>query len=80
MTPVTMHEAKTNLSKLVALVESGAESRIIISRGSTPAAMLVPYAEIDTSKRLGIAEGLIVVPDDIDEHNDEISHLFEGVD
>ena len=78
MTSVTMHEAKTNLSKLVALVENGEEESIVISRGNTPAAILVPYEEPDTSKRLGIAEELFDVPDNIDECNHEIEELFES--
>lgn len=40
MTTVTIHEAKTNLSRLLNLVEDGKE--IIIARGKTPVARLVP--------------------------------------
>jgi prevent-host-death family protein len=40
MTTVTIHEAKTNLSKLLNLVEGGKE--ITIARGKTPVARLVP--------------------------------------
>ena len=40
MTTVTVHAAKTNLSKLLAQVEAGEE--VIIMRGSTPVAKLVP--------------------------------------
>jgi prevent-host-death family protein len=39
---VSIHAAKTNLSKLVARAEAGEE--IIIARGSKPAAKLVPIA------------------------------------
>ena len=41
MSTVNMLEAKTNLSKLVEAVESGAESEIIIARNGRPAAKLV---------------------------------------
>jgi prevent-host-death family protein len=37
---VTIHAAKTNLSRLIARVEAGEE--IIIARGHTPVAKLVP--------------------------------------
>lgn len=37
---VKVHEAKTNLSKLIALAEAGEE--VIIARGNAPAVMLVP--------------------------------------
>lgn len=39
---VSIHAAKTNLSKLVARAEAGEE--IIIARGNKPAAKLVPIA------------------------------------
>ncbi len=40
MTKVTIHAAKTNLSKLIARAEAGEE--ILIYRGDKPAAKLVP--------------------------------------
>lgn len=59
MTTVNMLEAKSNLSKLVEAVESGAEDEIIIARNGKPVARLVPLAKAapDVSRRLGIAEG-----------------------
>jgi prevent-host-death family protein len=38
MTIVTIHQAKTNLSKLIAEVEAGGE--VVIARGKTPVAKL----------------------------------------
>lgn len=78
MSPVTMHDAKTNLSRYVTLVENGTEERIVIARGNEPAAMLVPFEALDTSKRLGIAKGKFSVPANIDKHNKEIASLFYG--
>jgi prevent-host-death family protein len=43
MTTVTIHQAKTNLSKLIAEVEAGGE--VTIMRGSTPVVKLTPVAE-----------------------------------
>lgn len=40
MTTVTIHKAKTELSKLIAEVEAGGE--VIIARGARPVAKLVP--------------------------------------
>ena len=58
MTTVNMLEAKTQLSRLVEAVESGAEAEIIIARNGKPAAKLVP---LDTApakrRRLGLLEG-----------------------
>ena len=41
MTEVTVHAAKTHLSKLLAKVENG--EQIVICRGSKPVARLVPF-------------------------------------
>ena len=35
---------------------------------------------VDVSKRIGIAKGLLVYPDDINEMDDEIAEMFEGDD
>lgn len=78
MPPVTIHDAKTNLSRYVALIESGAEERIVIARGNEPAAMLAPFEALDTSKRLSVAKGKFSARADINEHNDEIAALFYG--
>lgn len=37
-----------------------------------------PQSEIDTSKRIGIAKGLLGNTDNFDKWNDEIAELFEG--
>ena len=42
MVTVTIHAAKTHLSQLLARVEAGEE--IVLARGKTPIAKLVPYA------------------------------------
>jgi prevent-host-death family protein len=44
---VTIHRAKTTLSQLVARAEAGEE--IIIARGGTPVAKLVPIQPLDES-------------------------------
>ena len=40
MTVVTIHEAKTNLSKLIKLVEAG--EQVVIARGNKPVAQIIP--------------------------------------
>ena len=79
MPTVNMLDAKSNLSRLVEAVESGAETEIVIARNGKPAARLVPLEPVrDASKRFGIAKGLYDIPDDIDGCNDEIAKLFYG--
>ena len=58
MTMVSMFEAKTNLSKYVASVESKKEPFIVICRGGKPVARLIPY-EQETTTRIGLAENAI---------------------
>ena len=57
MTMVNMLEAKTQLSKLVEAVESGAEAEIIIARNGKPAARIVPIVAARQPILFGLAEG-----------------------
>lgn len=75
---VNMLQAKSSLSRLVEAIERGQEHEIIIARNGRPAAKLVPIATGSPQKRIGVAKGLFVVPDNIDEYNDEVARLFIG--
>jgi prevent-host-death family protein len=77
MSYVNVHEAKTNLSRLLDAVESGAEAEIVIARNGKPVGKLVPMPKKRVSL-LGIAKGEFVVPENIDEFNPEIEKLFYG--
>jgi prevent-host-death family protein len=65
MTTVNVHEAKTNLSKLLARVEQG--ERIIIARAGKPVATIEPYREQSMSRVYGIDKGKVFVGDDWDD-------------
>ncbi len=80
MTIVNMLEAKSNLSRLVEAVESGAETEIVIARNGRPAARLVALKSKAAGQRIGIAKGKFTVPADIDADNDLIAALFAGRD
>ena len=71
-------DAKSNLSRLVAAVESGAEAEVIIARNGRPVARLVPVKPVRTGKRIGVAKGKFVVPDNIDADEEAIADLFHG--
>lgn len=71
---VNIHEAKTQLSKLVAQVERGDE--ITISRAGKPVARLVPIQR--PVRRFGTAKGRIVIHDDFDELPGDILDAFNG--
>jgi prevent-host-death family protein len=53
----TVHEAKTNLSRLIKEAESGKE--VIITRGKEPVAKLIPVAERKTKRVPGRLKDLI---------------------
>ncbi|MGH9188565.1 MAG: type II toxin-antitoxin system Phd/YefM family antitoxin [Acidimicrobiales bacterium] len=74
---VNIHEAKTQLSKLVARVAAGEE--IVIAKAGVPIARLVPYApEPQQERRPGSMSGRIWMADDwdSDETNAEIARGF----
>lgn len=77
MTVVGMHEAKTNLSKLVARAEAGEE--IVIARRGVPVVELKPVARRNRmAEALGSMKGQIWMSDDFDEPDEEIEKLFYG--
>ena len=51
MSTVTIHAAKTNLSKLLARVEAGEE--IVIARGNIPVARLMPIRAPAAKREFG---------------------------
>ena len=75
---VNILEAKTNLSNLVRLIETGKEERIIIARYGKPVVKMVLYHDVPVSKRIGVAKGKLKSPDDLDQYNDEIAGMFGG--
>ncbi len=77
METVNIHEAKTQLSRLLSRVELGEE--IIISNRGVPVAKLVPLAR-PTSRRqsLGCDRGLFTVPAGFNELPEDLLAAFEG--
>lgn len=73
---VNILEAKTELSKLIKLIETGKEDHIIIARYGKPVVKMTVYNETPVSRRIGIAKGKIQAPDDLDRYNEEIARLF----
>ena len=80
MRTVNIHEAKTQLSKLIDQASKG-ESFVIAKAGKP----LVKVTALDTPigsevRRLGFMEGQIVVPDDFDQiGRGEIERIFGGL-
>lgn len=59
-----VHEAKTNLSKLLERTANGEE--IIIARAGVPIARLVPIIAPSTERPLGSEQGILLIADDFD--------------
>ena len=59
METVTIHTAKTTLSKLLERVEAGEE--IILARGKVPVAKLVPLQPPSSKRQFGAFRGMIAV-------------------
>jgi prevent-host-death family protein len=79
MHTVNIHDAKTNLSKLVAQAASG-ESFVIAKAGKPLVKVIALNAPTGPQvKRLGFMNQQILVPDDFDQMGSgEIEHMFGG--
>jgi prevent-host-death family protein len=69
-----VHEAKTNFSRILQLVETGEE--IIISRAGQPVAKVVPLRQTVDRTDYGALRGQITIPEDFDELPDDIADSF----
>jgi prevent-host-death family protein len=59
MTTITIHKAKTNLSKLIKRACRGEE--VVIARGSEPLVRLVPIADAKGNRKPGALKGKLKV-------------------
>ena len=79
MLTVNIHEAKTQLSKLIEMAVKG--EPFVIAKAGKP---LVKVVAIDAPqpkpmRRLGFLEGQFTIPDDFDRMGEEeIARMFEG--
>ena len=65
MQQVTIHEAKTNLSRLIQAALAGEE--VVIAKGKQPLVKLVVVPELRQQRRIGGAEGIVLfMADDFD--------------
>jgi len=74
---VNISEAKTNLSKLVALVRRG--EKVVIAKNNLPVVDLVVHKP-EGKRKLGLLAGKFTVPDNIMEENSEINSMFYNSD
>lgn len=64
MKKVTIHEAKTHLSRLLSLVQAG--EMVIIAKNNRPIARLVAYEAALTERPIGLYKGRVVMGEDWD--------------
>lgn len=75
MAEIGMHQAKTQLSKLVERAEAGEE--IVLTRRGKPAARLVPERQGGGFASLaGSWKGRVQIADDFDELPDDLADAF----
>jgi prevent-host-death family protein len=78
MAQVGMHEAKTQLSKLVERAEGGED--IVIARRGTPVARLVPVeSSVSLASVRGAWRGRVRIADDFDLQPDDIAEALAGL-
>lgn len=80
METVNIHEAKTNLSKLIARAVAG--EPFVIAKAGKPLVKVTRIEDMPEApppSRLGMLEGQFDVPDDFDEMGrEEIEEMFYG--
>jgi antitoxin (DNA-binding transcriptional repressor) of toxin-antitoxin stability system len=73
---VNIHEAKTQLSKLIQAAVNGKE--VIIARGNKPVVRLEVLSEAKGERKIGNAKDLLVfMTDDFDEPLDDFNEYME---
>ncbi len=74
---INIHEAKTQLSKLIEIAEGGEE--VTIARAGKPVVKLVPYKPLKRDRKPGALKGKLWISDDFNEPlPDDILAFFEG--
>ncbi len=73
---VNIHEARTQLSRLLGRAERGEE--IVIGRAGKPIARLIRYEPRHEPRQFGQWAGKVIVGPEFDAADDEITGLFGG--
>ena len=72
---VTIHKAKTHLSRILYQVEQGEE--VTICRGSYPVAKIVPCGRLDRKPRsFGLSKGFCKIGPEFYEADQEVAEIF----
>lgn len=71
---INIHQAKTNLSKLIEKTLQGED--IVIGKAGKPVVKLVAYKKKLKPRKPGLWKGKIWISDDFDDEDPEINKLF----
>ena len=74
MSITNIHEAKSQLSKLIEQAENGEE--VIIAKAGKPVARLIAYKANTSDRAGGQWRGKVVIEDDFDQLPEEIAEAF----
>lgn len=73
---INIHDAKTNLSKLIEKTQKGED--ILIAKAGKPIAKLTAYKEPQKPRKLGLWKGKVWMAPDFNDEDEEINKLFYG--
>jgi prevent-host-death family protein len=76
MTIVNVHQAKSQLSKLMEQAEAGEE--VVIARAGKPAVRLIPFTPLGVERKAGVWRNQVTIAEDFDTLPDEVIAAFEG--
>jgi antitoxin (DNA-binding transcriptional repressor) of toxin-antitoxin stability system len=76
MRVMSLFDAKTHLSGVVASLLDGSETEVRILRHGKAVARLTRVTDADTTRRIGLAKGRFRVPADIDRCNAKVAKLM----
>lgn len=71
---INIHEAKTNLSKLIEKTLNGED--VVIAKAGKPIVKMVVYKEKVKPRKPGLWKGKVWISDDFNDEDPEINKLF----
>ena len=74
---LNIHQAKTNLLKLIEAVLKGQD--VVIAKAGKTVARLIIYKEIGKKRKPGLLKGKISMSKDFTEEDEKINKLFQGL-
>lgn len=74
---INVHQAKTNLSKLIEAVLKG--QNVVIAKAGKPVVKIVAYKEVAENRKPGVLKGKIFVSHDFTEEDEKINKLFQAI-